>query len=323
MTVLCKTFAGFRSQVNTNNQSTLVIQLGRFKPDLRHRHLVDGFYHISENNIYCEYRHKIAKWKMDLHGLESDCTEIRISGNLPSAWVFPHETIHQFILYKLGQSGFAFIHALGISRAGMADLIMGRSGIGKSTLGGKYFRDGYSLLGDDTVFIDANGWVYGFPLPLGFRQLSNMMAEYGLQMTVYDHFSWQFTRFIKTVTLSKIGLLFRVSALRLGGRLENRAKLKRGLFALPGENFSLTKKPIPELFLNRIMASNRFEMVLLSKLIEAYTYIFPSSPVQNYFKNQELILKSAFSQSRIFNVVIPRQISEKVYSDLQEALQNE
>ena len=202
---------------------------------------MDGCYSVGDGRISCEYRHKIARWKIDITGLEDAETVLRVEGNLFSFLVFPYESIHQLIVFKLGRAGAAFLHSLGVVKDGGALLIIGRSGVGKSTLGGKFVRDGFRLLGDDTVFVNAEGQVLGFPLPIGLRRLS--MEEYGVRLGLSDRLLFLLTRIIKWATLGRIGLLFKLSSRRLKDKLVLGAPMETAIFAIPGDSISLAYGP--------------------------------------------------------------------------------
>ena len=165
-------FAAFARPSPSAAPSRLVIAVGRFAPDLKNLHRVDGCWHVGPGRVYRGYTHKIARWHAEVAGLLESETTLRVAGNLFSFLVFPFETVYQLILYKLGRAGLAFVHALGAEKEGMARVLIGRSGIGKSTLGGWFLRDGHRLLGAAagivaiallavTCAFDRRRWVIG------------------------------------------------------------------------------------------------------------------------------------------------------------------
>lgn len=320
LALLARTFSAFRAPRPALGGPSLTVVLGPFEPDLKNRHLVDGAFHVAAGSVFRRYRHKLARWKFEVDGLEDAATRVRIEGNAFSYLVFPYESIHQMILFKLGREGLVFLHALGVARDGRAGLIIGRSGVGKSLLGGKFLRDGYRLLGDDTVFLDGSGAVYGFPLPLGLRSIGASLRDYGVRMTLADRALFLLTRIIKAATLGHIGLLFKLSAARLGNRLAMSARLEYAVFALPSASFSLAAETDSGRFLDRVASCGSFETVLLDKLLEAYLYIFPESRLKDLPEEQRGICASAFASPSLFQAGIPGVLRESVYADLRRAL---
>lgn len=327
--VLARTFSAFvRRSENAAPAAParLSLRLGPFEPDLRKLVVVDDFYHVGEDRIFASFAHKPARWKADIRGLHAARTEARIAGNVFSHLVFPFETAYQLILFKLGMSGLAFLHALGVEKEGRACLIIGRSGVGKSTLGGKFLRDGYRLLGDDTVFVDAEGRVYGFPVPIGLRSLSR--EEYGIRMGFRDRALFLAFRALKWATLGRIGLLFKLDASRLGRRLAAEARLERALFALPAPVGAPGKPEAPEpaadrdLFADQAVRCSGFELALLSKLLEAHAYVRPGVPGEGFHDRQAGVLRAAFSKGSLYRVGLPGTLTEPVYHGLRTAMEH-
>jgi hypothetical protein len=69
------------------------------------------------------------------------------------AWSVAHVIFYPMWAQMLKIRGVFPIHAAGLQRNGKGILFPGKSGCGKSTLSLKLLRQGYKLLGDDTVFV--------------------------------------------------------------------------------------------------------------------------------------------------------------------------
>jgi hypothetical protein len=329
--IIGKTFGAFRPHAaeepargarrSGEGAASLDIRLGRFEPDLNLSHVVDEIYHVSPGRVYAAYRHKFARWRAEVSGLDDAATTLRIDGNIPSYLVFPFETVFQLVLYKLGTQGLVFLHALGVARGGRARLLIGRSGIGKSLLGGKHLRDGWALLGDDMVFVDAQGLVRGFQLPIGLRSLGGSLREYGLKLDARDRARYLFAKVVKILTLGHIGLLFKIEATRLGkDKLAAEARAGAAVFAQPGAAFSLEKVPCDENFIDQVDASARFEAVLLGKLLDAYCYVFPKSGAADFWERRRKILGEFLSGAPAFAARIPSRFDDSIYPALEQGL---
>ncbi len=63
-------------------------------------------------------------------------------------------------------AGATFVHCAGLVREGRAVLLPSWGGVGKTAIVAHLVREhGYSLLGDDLVIVDREGWCFPFPKP--------------------------------------------------------------------------------------------------------------------------------------------------------------
>jgi hypothetical protein len=79
------------------------------------------------------------------------------SDMMACSWSIAHVLFFPMWAQLLKTRGVFPIHAAGLERHGKGILVPGRSGCGKSTLSLHLLRQGYRLLGDDTVFVRRSG----------------------------------------------------------------------------------------------------------------------------------------------------------------------
>jgi hypothetical protein len=99
----------------------------------------------------------------------SGCAECRVADNvLLDSEAFREEVLEPLILFLIARSGRTPIHASGFVADGLAALLAGRSGLGKSCLARAAYEAGFSVLSDDTVYIQQEPRlrVWGMPRPI-------------------------------------------------------------------------------------------------------------------------------------------------------------
>jgi hypothetical protein len=92
-----------------------------------------------------------------------------------------HESAYLFLLSRIGhhldRRGLTRVHALGLSGANGAVLVLLPSGGGKTTLALRALQDaGVKLLSEDTPLLDHDGLVHPFPLRLGINESDAELA---------------------------------------------------------------------------------------------------------------------------------------------------
>jgi len=86
---------------------------------------------------------------------------LRLEATAPALeWVF------WGVALALLEAGATFVHCAGLARDGQAVLLPSWGGVGKTAIVAHLVRGkGYSLLGDDLVIVDRDGWCFPFPKP--------------------------------------------------------------------------------------------------------------------------------------------------------------
>jgi hypothetical protein len=121
-------------EVDEIDNSDLCIMIGEFSPDLKDCFVVDNHYYVKEDYIFYENKYKYARWKVEISGLESAQTNVRIASNPFGRVVFPGETVYSLMRYKLALKGHPLIHGSGVGLNGKGHIFSSRSGTGKRLL---------------------------------------------------------------------------------------------------------------------------------------------------------------------------------------------
>jgi hypothetical protein len=143
----------------------LLVEIGPFRPDLSHTALMENHYAIRPDYIYWKDRVKGLSFQVEVQGVESDKALIRFHADrrnrLRFPWVlFPDLVLHLYVLqpfleYKLAERAIYLLHSAGVVKGDRGVLIAGRGGSFKTSFVMALLRQGYSLLGDDTVALSG------------------------------------------------------------------------------------------------------------------------------------------------------------------------
>ena len=99
---------------------------------------------------------------------------VRMDGELMMGCEQLGEALHGLIVYvnqrvATARDDLLSIHAAGVATMAGAVLLPGGSGSGKTTLCARLLQHGADYLSDDSVGIDGDGRLVGYPKPLGFK----------------------------------------------------------------------------------------------------------------------------------------------------------
>ncbi|NMB51661.1 MAG: hypothetical protein GX999_04990, partial [Bacteroidales bacterium] len=135
------------------NNPDFIIEIGDFKPSNDDCYIIDHTYYIKKGYFYCKDSYKFGKWMIQVSGLESDQTHIKLSTNavgtlVPDMFVCAY-VIDFFIRFKLETKGYSVVHASSMSKGGQAFLFPSQSGAGKTSTAIYLAESGYDYLGDD------------------------------------------------------------------------------------------------------------------------------------------------------------------------------
>jgi hypothetical protein len=164
----------------------ILVTIGPFKPDLKDCFCLDRKFYIKKNYIYLRDSDKGLKWEAEIYDIEKDT--LRISFNhhfrnfLTFPWfLFPDLIMELYILqpiieWRLLLKGYFLLHAGAVCKDGMATLIVGRGGSGKTQVVIDLLRKGFELISDDMVIL-KDKQVLSLPLSLGLFSFSNNLGR--------------------------------------------------------------------------------------------------------------------------------------------------
>lgn len=97
------------------------------------------------------------------------------------------QLLEPIIYQKLLERGILFMHAAGVSQDGKAFVFPAEGGTGKTTLSMALMQNGYELMGDDLLMVDANNGMvfpYARPLHLFTYNLKTISVPFRIRMAI-------------------------------------------------------------------------------------------------------------------------------------------
>ena len=307
-------------QVPVSGQADLTFNFGPFQADRKGAFRLDGCYHVKENQISCDLRHKIARWRVEIKGWEGDRTEVNIDPNLPGRVVMAGETVPTMIRFQLARRGALLIHGSPVEKEGQALIFSGRSGAGKTITATQFIRAGHRYLGDDCCILNPAG-VFGFAQPFNVRFTYDVEGLFGNPFTAMDRVSIFSKRLLAMATHGGINLLTSLPPERiLGATVGQSGACSRFVILQNGRDFRI-EDPYPiDLAVAQTITNLRFESRELSAYLLAYTHVFPRSPLATFWDNQASLLAQSLNGKRILRITVPRTYTDETFRRIAEAV---
>ncbi|MFC1952570.1 hypothetical protein ACFLWR_00365 [Chloroflexota bacterium] len=308
-------YRNFESEVADKLDFTVYLE--NFTPVRKGCQLLDGNHWVRDDYLYCEDSYKLAKWKLELTGFDSDNIIARLHTNAVGSvyadmFVCAYNIDH-LIRFVLNSKGYTAVHAAAVSKDGHGLLFPAQSGVGKTTTAAYFTQAGYDFLGDDFVII-GNGRVLSFLTPLN-------IFSYNLSPVIKNNVGAA-----GNITLALKNIIYRVSAgyIKIFSKLNPKdafltcqeSELRTVFFLTQGDKFGINTMEradlIEHLFINYEMESSPFYGYILE-----YAYAFPESKVAAYWKNYKANLNRNLPDDLpIYRVEVPRRYDRETFENI-------
>lgn len=275
-------------------------------PDAPDGFRVDDRYLVGRDCIRFRSSSKLASWETALSGLAGPTARVTVRSNLPGYWVFPHTTIMDILKIRMLQKGYVALHGLAADFRGRGLLFAGRSGIGKTITAFRLASSGFRILADDTVFINREGVMTGFLQPVGIRSTYDLKKETGFSLEPADRAAQFLNAAVRIASLGTFTPFLQVPAGRaFSGKTIASSPLFTAVFGQEHDG-PAARRPLgaPETA-ERLLNSSRFESVEAAKLLNAYAWAFPSTPLSRLLDSEGEILGTALSGKALYAADIP------------------
>ena len=152
----------------------------KVSPSISNCYVIWRKYYIKDNYIYIRNNSVKEKWEAEIINIEKSNTTINYNGRIISlrSILLPDFFPQNFLLrpiveFKLLQRNYIPIHASAVARKRDAIMFAGPGGTFKTSIAMDFVRQGFKLLGDDTVLLDKrDSKLLSYPiyiLPFNFK----------------------------------------------------------------------------------------------------------------------------------------------------------
>lgn len=316
-------FSYFESKPHID--SDIILNIGRFAPSNENCTLVDHKYFIKENYFYCRDSDGRAKWEVEIFGFDHGKVRINFHSKILGIEqiLFPDYLAQNIILrplieIKLLEKGYISIHGLGIEKEGDAYILAARGGAHKTRIAMDIMKNReYKLIGDDRVILSKDGYVFSYPLFFNLVRFraDNMNEEH---ISLFSD-KIKMIRYLNSKSCDRNSMEI----------ITNKSKLKK-IFLVARKNKQIDSK-ISELnakeITERIVNSNRMEMlssgissslgfIPLLRYMQAYSYVFPTSSISQYWLNLQYSIQSIVEKVSVHEVTFPMYYDNSILSKL-------
>lgn len=310
----------------TSHQSTpdFTLQLGEFKPSNEGCQIIDHTYYIKKNYFYCKDSYKFGKWEIQVTGLESDKTEIKLWTNAIGTFVadmFVCMFIIDFLIrFKLERKGYSVIHASAMSKDDKAFLFPSQSGAGKTTTALYLSDEGYDYLGDDFVILHR-GVIFSYPSALNLFSY-NLNPDIRKNLSTGENILLSIKNALYILTAKKIKIFTKMNPKVLPGlHIADKATLKAVYLLAQGDAFSVSEIN-PDIIMNSIAINQKMESYPFLKYLLEYSYIFPDSSIARHWEICEKNLTDNFKgDAKYFNVHLPKKFGKDIFHRFKEIIE--
>lgn len=301
-----------------------VVEIGDFTPSNDDCYIIDHTYYIKDDFFYCKDSYKFGRWMIQVYGLESDETYIKLSTNVvgtlvPDMFICAF-VIDFFIRLKFETKGYSVIHASSMSKEGRAFLFPSQSGAGKTSTAIYLTESGYDYLGDDFVILHE-GQVLSYPTALNIFAY-NLNPVVRRNLPAYDRAVLQLKDALYKLTARRIKIFTKMNPKDIPGlNITDSSTLKAVYLLAKGEQLEITDAE-PDVIINSLAINQKLESYPFLKYLLEYSYVFPNSSIAQFWKTCAANLKKNLNgEVKIYSVRVPRYYSKEVFEEFKEALE--
>ena len=299
-----------------------IVYLGKFIPDNQDCRILDDTYYIKEDYLYCKgASYKLAKWKLEISGFESDNMTIRISSNLIGN-MFISPIIDFLIQFKLNEKGYSIVHASCVSRNNHAYLFPAVSGGGKTMVALYFVEKGFNFLGDNFVVLHE-GNVLSFLSPLNIFTY-NLVPIIKSNLGIWKRIILNLKDLLYKMTFGYAKIFTKINVRNVFPHaIVDKSKIDSVSILIPKEEFHIENIGKEELIGHLVMNQKLESSSFLDYMLE-YSYMFPESNMATHWTlYKDNLRKNLGDDTPIYKIEVPQKYDAKTFKKILEMLRGD
>ena len=295
------------------NNPDLTIYLGDFVPSNEECRILDNHYYVKEDYFYCRDSYKIAKWKFEMSGFETDNLVVRISANTFASMIISGFLIDPLINFKLNEKGYSLIHGSCVSKGSRAYLFTAQGGGGKTSTALYAVERGFDFLGDNFTILDK-GCVRSFLSPLNIFSF-NLVPVVKKNMGIKSKTEFHLKNILYKMTGLRIVTKINVKEI-FPDSLNDKSKVESIFLLIPKEKFDIVEIDKEEL-IGHMVTNLKLDSFPFLKYMMEYSYMFPESKMATHWDRYEENLRRNLSDHvTIYRVEVPQRYDVKTFEEI-------
>jgi hypothetical protein len=311
-------------EVNSVDSIDFSIYIGHFNPDTQDCHILDDNYYIKSNYLYVKNdSYKLAKWHLELSGIDGSSLNVKVDGN-PFAYMFFSGYIIDFLIhYMLNKKGYTIIHSSGVSTNDKCVLFSARGGGGKTTISLNLVDAGYKFMGDNFIVLNS-GSAFSFCSPLNIFNY-NLTGLVKKNLSLKENILLTIKNIIYKFTFGYVKLFLKIHPdTILAGGLTKVATINALFLIIPTNQNTFTLKIIEEkALIKHLVWNQQLEFSYFIKYLLAYSYIFPNSDFSLHWNNYEKNLSLNLESVPKYVINVPLKYDSEAINHILEIVKNE
>jgi len=289
-----------------------------FTLDTNDCYFINYKYYVRENYIACNDGYKIVKWKVAIENIDTKPV-IHFSGGMFSEIFLRDYIIEPLIAFLLNQKGLVLLHASSVAYQNKGYIFPATKGTGKTSTLLNLIRDGGIYLSNEPTLLSEKGIVYSYPsfIHLYFYNFKSV-PFIAYKLSTAQKIELYLKQLFHLISLKYVSFSLNINAKTFFGNIGSQYPVKSFILLNktnknnPMINTSIDKDEL----IHKLMIINKFEWEYFSRLIAAYSYVFPKSIVTSFWRKYQEILEKSLEGINIYSIDVPKLYDDETYKEI-------
>ncbi|MDH7594429.1 MAG: hypothetical protein QHG99_08830 [Methanomicrobiales archaeon] len=289
-----------------------------FTLDTNDCYFINYKYYVRENYIACNDGYKIVKWKVAIENIDTKPV-IHFSGGMFSEIFLRDYIIEPLIAFLLNQKGLVLLHASSVAYQDKGYIFSATKGTGKTSTLLNLIRDGGIYLSNEPTLLSERGIVYSYPSFIhlyyyNFKSVPFITYKLNTQQKVELYVK----HLVHLISLKYVSFSLNINAKTFFGNIGSQYPVKSFILLnkTNKNNIMINSSMKKDELIHKLVIINKFEWEYFSRLIAAYSYVFPKSIVTSFWRKYQEILEKSLEGINIYSIDVPKLYDDETYNEI-------